>query len=143
MNTETLISKNINLWWLRAACLYFVTAVGLGLHMGASGNHMLMYVHVHTNLLGWVCCALFGILATLFKRSGSNALSRWHFWLHNLGLPAMMVAYAGRLLSGHPAFQTLIVIGSSMVGVAVLIFVFNLWRALSTTPQPSTLVGQP
>jgi hypothetical protein len=118
----------LNRYWLRCAAVYFLCAVSLGLFMGASGDHSLLYVHAHLNLLGWVSCSLFGILATLLPQFADGRLAWPHFVLHNTGLPAMLVAYAARMW-GHPWGQPLIVLGSGMVGVSVLLFFCNLWRA--------------
>ena len=38
--------------WIKAAVVYLVMGVGLGIYMGASGNHVMVPVHAHLNLLG-------------------------------------------------------------------------------------------
>ena len=48
--------------WFLAAVTYFVIGIGLGVYMGASGDHSLFPVHAHINLLGWVSMALIGLL---------------------------------------------------------------------------------
>jgi hypothetical protein len=44
--------------WIKAAVVYLVMGVGLGIYMGASGDHVMVPVHAHFNLLGWASLAL-------------------------------------------------------------------------------------
>lgn len=120
--------------WFRMAILYFVIAVVMGVVMGASHDHRLMSVHAHLNLLGWVTMTLMGIYYHLYPAFGCNKVARTHFWLHQLALPVMMLALALRIL-GHAAAEPFIGIGSVLILLSVLLFAFNLLKALRTTPQ--------
>ena len=60
--------------WFCVAVAYFVCAVTLGIVMGASGDHTLMPVHAHLNLLGWVTMALFGLIGLASMGVGISAL---------------------------------------------------------------------
>ena len=46
--------------WIKAAVVYLVLGVGLGIYMGASGDHVMVPVHAHFNLLGWASLAPLG-----------------------------------------------------------------------------------
>lgn len=48
--------------WIKAAVVYFIMGVGLGIYMGASGDHLYVPVHAHFNLLGWASLALVGLI---------------------------------------------------------------------------------
>jgi len=43
--------------WIKAAVVYLVMGVGLGIYMGASGDHVMVPVHAHLNLLVWASLA--------------------------------------------------------------------------------------
>ncbi|HET8870922.1 MAG TPA: hypothetical protein VFM48_10770, partial [Aquabacterium sp.] len=73
--------------WLRLAVLYFVSAVALGVVMGASGDHMMMPVHAHLNLLGWVSMALFGLIGLAYPQVHEGRVATVQFWLYNACLP--------------------------------------------------------
>jgi hypothetical protein len=88
--------------WIKAAVIYFMMGVGLGTYMGASGDHVLVPVHAHFNLLGWASLAVVGLIYQQFPVAGSHRLATVQFWLHNAGLIAAMV-----LLIGAPAWQQL------------------------------------
>src|SRR5688572_17619929 len=83
--------------WFRVAVVYFVTAVGLGVWMGASGDHSLYSLHGHINLLGWVSLCLMGLIYRQLPSAGNHRLARVHFWIYNLFLPVMMLALAAKL----------------------------------------------
>lgn len=113
--------------WLKVAVVYFVLGVGLGIAMGMSGNHTLFPVHAHLNLLGWASLALIGLIYRQFPEIAANTLAKVQFWLHNVALPVTMLALIG-ILQENPALEPVAGIGSSVIGVSVLLFAINLWR---------------
>ena len=113
--------------WIKVAVVYFVMGVGLGIYMGASGDHVLIPVHAHFNLLGWVSLALMGLIYRQFPVAGSNRLATVQFWLHNIGLLAAMLLLAG-LLRGHAALDPLIGVASIVIGVSVILFAINVFK---------------
>lgn len=118
--------------WLRMAVLYFVVGVGLGIHMGGSGDHSLFPVHAHINLLGWVSMALFGLICGVYPAVAASRLATLHFWLHNVALPVMAVSLTLKL-KGNPAVEPLLALSSAVVGVGALLFA---WRVLSALRAP-------
>src|SRR5215831_11560620 len=107
--------------WLRLAVVYFVIAVALGIVMGASGDHTLLAVHAHLNLLGWVTMALFGLIGLAYPAITEGSLATWQFWLHNTGVPVMLAALAARL-KGVEAVEPVVGIASVVIGVSVALF---------------------
>ncbi|WP_047155375.1 cbb3-type cytochrome c oxidase subunit I [Aneurinibacillus tyrosinisolvens] len=80
--------------------------------------------HAHINLLGWTSLALAGIIYYLFPAAAENKLAKVHFWLHNVGLPVMMIGLVV-LESGNPAVEPVIAIGASLTSIGVICFVIN------------------
>jgi len=109
--------------WLRIAVVYFVVGVALGIVMGASGDHGLMPVHAHINLLGWVSMTLFGLLGRAHPDVLRGPLATAQFWLYNLGVPALLVGLTF-LLRGNEALGPVVGALSMVVGVAVLLFAY-------------------
>jgi hypothetical protein len=60
--------------WIKAAVVYFIMGVSLGIYMGASGDHLLVPVHAHFNLVGWASLALVGLIYHQFPTAGSSRL---------------------------------------------------------------------
>ncbi|MBM7607421.1 cbb3-type cytochrome oxidase subunit 1 [Lysinibacillus composti] len=112
--------------FIKIASVYFAIAVILGLVMGIIHNFAFSSVHAHINLLGWVSMALFGIIYCLFPNAGKTKLANTHFWLHNIGLPIMQGSLFLQILTGNGGLTIGIIIGSLIVVLGVLLFVFNL-----------------
>ncbi len=114
--------------WIYVAVVYFCLAVGLGVFMGATGDHRMKIVHVHLNLLGWVTLSLVGIIYHYFPRAAASRLASLQFWLHNLALPVMMAALA-LMITGTPQVSPALGAASMAILLAALLFAGNLfWR---------------
>lgn len=110
--------------------LYLVLGIGLGMYMGASGDHSLSPLHAHINLLGFVLMTVFGVVYHLFPAAGGSALARAHFWLHLVGGLALLVLL-GLLLTGRiteAAMFPVAPLAELAILLGVLSFVFNVWR---------------
>lgn len=79
--------------------------------------------HAHINLLGWVSLALSGIVYTLFPAAANHTLAKVHFWLHNIGLPCMII---GLVLTLKQIAKTpLIEIGGTVAIIGIILFAIN------------------
>ena len=115
--------------WLKAAVVYFVIGVGMGIYMGASHDHTLKPVHAHVNLLGWASMALIGFYVLHFGDRLNRRLERIQFWLHQVGAVILLVGLS-LLVLGHTAVEPVVGITSIVVGASVLLFAVNVWRSL-------------
>lgn len=122
-----IMSSGPGVIWIKAAVVYFVIGAGLGIYMGASGDHVFIPVHAHFNLLGWVSLAVIGLIYRQFPVAGSSRLATVQFSLHNAGLFAAMLLLAG-LLRGHAALDPLIGVASIVIGVSVVLFAINVLK---------------
>ena len=113
------------------AAFYFALAVAMGVYMGASQDHSLLQVHTHFNLLGWVSLALIGGIYQLNPKLAETRMAKAHFWLHNIGMPLMLLG-VGMIYSGGPMeiAEPLAGIFSVVTMLGVFAFCINLWRGL-------------
>jgi hypothetical protein len=107
--------------WFAAAIVYLVAGIALGVFMGASGDHGLMPVHAHVNLMGWVSMALFGFIYRAYPAAAAGSAARWHFRLYQIGTPLLLAAVAA-IHSGYGAADPVAGIASIVVLVSVLLF---------------------
>jgi hypothetical protein len=114
-------------WFLRIAVLYIIAGVGLGIFMGASGDHSMYPVHAHLNLLGFVAMTLFGLFYRMIPAATETMLAKIHFWLYVPAHFVQMVLLA-ILYRGHPGVEPVLGVFSILVGVAVLCFATVVWR---------------
>lgn len=112
--------------FIQIAVVYLVAGASLGLYMGIKENFVLMPVHGHILLAGWVSLALMGVIYRLYPAASVSRLARAHFWLHNLGLPAFMLGLA-LLLSGY-GMTPFLPMGSAIVVLGFACFAVNAWK---------------
>lgn len=112
---------------IKISVIYFVLGVLLGLYMSTASDYSYTGVHAHMNLLGWTSLTLAGILYLMFPQAGRSLSGKIHFWLHNIGLPLMMIGLF-MAISGYTQFLILIPIGGITVVLAVLVFAFNVLK---------------
>ena len=128
MNSRTRVGVSL----VRIASLYLLAGLVLGLAMGLGKNFSLISVHSHILLLGWATLATTGIVYLVLPRCAGTRLAAAHFWLHNLGLPVMIVSLAAAAL-GEPRAEPLIGVGSILVIVGLGLFTLNVLRNAGAT----------
>ncbi|MRG85796.1 cytochrome-c oxidase [Salinibacillus xinjiangensis] len=102
--------------------------VSIGYYMSTSHQYNLTGVHVHINLLGWTALTLIGLIYVLFPELEKKALAKIHFWLHNIGLPLMMISLFVMLQTGNMTSTPLVIgtaVGGTLVLIGVFVFAFN------------------
>jgi cbb3-type cytochrome oxidase subunit 3 len=119
------------------ALAYFVIAVGMGVFMGATHDHRLMSVHAHLNLLGWVTMTLIAIIYHFFPAQARSRVAKAQFWLHQIGLPGMMVTLGLRIY-GNEAAGNYIGMFSLLTMASVLLFAGNIVTAMLRAPGKAT-----
>ncbi|MGN7386025.1 cytochrome-c oxidase [Sporosarcina sp. SAFN-015] len=110
---------------MKISVVYFMIGISFGLYMSFTHVFTLTSVHVHLNLVGWVSLALAGVFYHLYPRLVESGLARAHFWLHNIGLPIMMISIATAILGGPEIFFLFAMLGGVMTVLGVLFFGFN------------------
>ncbi len=119
---------------LKIAVIYFLIGIGLGMFMSITHHHQFSSVHAHINLLGWVSLALIGIFYVLFPSAAKTRLAKYHFWLHNIGLPIMMVGLI-LLMSGYEAIEPMLAVGGIILTLGVIFFAVNVFAHIKNEPS--------
>lgn len=110
--------------------LYLLVGMGLGMHMGASGDHTLSPVHAHINLLGFALMTLFGLAYRLLPGLSAGWMPKAHFWLHQIGTLVLLVGLA-LLIRGKVAEASIgpvLGIFEIMIVLGTLLWLVNLWK---------------
>jgi len=130
--------SSVGLNLIRIASLYLMVGLTLGLVMALSQDHSLVTVHSHLSLLGWAAMAITGIVYLVLPRCGSSRLAAVHFWLHNTGLPIMMISLVVLTESGDSRAAPVVGVGSILVTAGLLVFTVNVFRnRIAGDVQPS------
>ncbi|MEQ6389535.1 cytochrome-c oxidase [Bacillaceae bacterium S4-13-58] len=122
----------MGIWCIRIAAVYFMVGVSMGIFMESAGDHTLVGVHAHINLVGWVSIAIFGLIYHFFPKLSQNWLGKLHFWAYNISLPLFMIGLAN-LLYGNEGLLPLVIVGSNVLLVSVVLFVINILVNLRRT----------
>lgn len=117
---------------IKIAVVYFLIGISLGLYMSFTHDFILSTVHVHINLLGWVSLVLAGILYLLFPHLTLTSAAKAHFWLHNLGLPVMMISIALAIKEISSVFFLIATLGGVVTVLGVFCFGYNVLKNLKT-----------
>lgn len=125
----------MGLRFLKIAVVYLVIGTLLGFAMGLAQKFVLVPVHAHVLLLGWASLALAGLVYHFYPAASTTRLARFHFWLHNIGLPLFMVGL-GFLLTGNESAFLLVLVSATAVIVGVVLFAANVLLNIKT-PSPA------
>jgi hypothetical protein len=118
--------SRISIAFFGAAVIYALAGMGLGIVMGASGDHSLAPLHAHVNLLGWASLAVMGAFYGIAGDRTPARLAWANFAISNIGnlitLPmlAMVLQGAPPIAPVISTGEILIVLGMALFGVAVL-----------------------
>ncbi|MBM7600277.1 cbb3-type cytochrome oxidase subunit 1 [Virgibacillus halotolerans] len=117
---------------IKIAVVYFMIGITFGLYMSAFHVFDLATVHVHVNLLGWMSLSIAGIIYILVPALGKTTAAKIHFWLHNIGLPVMMISIAGGILGWGEVFFPIATIGGALTVIGIFFFGYNILKNLSS-----------
>ena len=126
------MKSKIGVTLVKIALIYMMIGLVIGLIMGLSGNHALTTVHSHMGLLGWSTMVITGLIYIVRPGCADSKLSNLYFWLHNIGLPIMVIGLGLQYGYGNAQAEKLSGIGSIIVLLALLIFAVNIFKNLKT-----------
>lgn len=111
----------------RAACLFALAGIGMGIGMAASQNHDLMPAHAHLNLLGWVSLFLFGVYYRLHPALETSRLAMTQIVVWCVGTAFLTVAVAALHL-GYTAFEPVAAVSALLLLGALGLFTLLVFR---------------
>ena len=113
---------------LRAAAIYAVIGMALGIYMGIKQDFSLMPAHAHLNVLGWLSIMVYGLVLAKFPAIAEMRLAKIQGAIAHLGVIVFVPGIAIAILTDHGVEQ-LVMIGSLLVLLGGLLFVPMVWRA--------------
>ncbi len=129
-------------WFLRAAMLYLVAALGLGIFMALPGSPVMFgpwfAPYIHLLVLGWATQMIFGVAMWMFPRKKPLDLiaTPWLewlcFWTLNAGLVLRAVAEPVVAQRRSEAAADALIVSAALQLVAVLAFVVLVWPRVTS-----------
>lgn len=130
-------STRSTLAFFAAALAFLAIGVMLGLYMSASDDHSLAPVHAHTNLLGWVSCAIMGLFYGQVRPPVGRRFMQIQFWSYTGGVMFMMVGLAG-ILKKTAALEIFIGPGVGLTLSGIACFGWAVFRGYKAAPLGDT-----
>ena len=129
--------------FFRAALVFFGVGIGLGVFMSVSQDFTIRPVHVHVNLLGWVCFFLYGAFYRFFPEAAQTKLAASHFWSAVVGMPPMMIGLGLVLYGYEMPGVPLLLAGELLSVVSVALFMVVGFRATAGAATTARHPAQP
>lgn len=112
--------------WIKLAVIYLIIGICVGLFMSMTLQLKWGSAHAHVNLVGFATTAIFGIIYSIYPGAATNTLGKWHFWLHNIGVPVFLIStflvqVPGMLDTAHIFTYA----GGGAFGLGVILFIVN------------------
>ncbi len=114
--------------YFRAAVIYALLGLLLGIHMASSQDHTQMPTHAHLLLLGWVSLFLAGGFFRLYP-TVQGKLAAAHWWIANIGI-LVMVPGVGLIMAGIEGPGVPLASGGALIVLfGMAIFAWLVFRA--------------
>jgi cbb3-type cytochrome oxidase subunit 1 len=72
--------------FMKAAVIYGIIGLCIGVYMGVTHQLGLLTVHSHLALLGWTTLAICALYYQVVPAASGLGLAKVHFWIANIGL---------------------------------------------------------
>ncbi len=132
--------QRIDISFLLLAAFMLVCGVGMGIYMGISHDFSLAPIHAHTNLIGWVSLALFGIVYRLYPELQRGRLAATHL---GFAAPAAIAFPFGIYLAIFAEWPFLSIVAALAWMVGCVLFLVQLaGLALARTPSAAALPAE-
>ncbi|MFZ3103000.1 MAG: DUF2871 family protein [Desulfitobacteriaceae bacterium] len=114
---------------IKISAVYLLIGLALGMFMSITKDFKLSSLHTHILVLGWALFAVIGIIHQLFPKASETVLAKGYFWLHNIGLPIMIVGLFV-VLGGNSALEPVVAVGASLTTIGLILFIINVFRSI-------------
>ncbi len=131
--------RGIDRLFLRAAVIYVLAGMSLGIFMAISDDHTQMPTHAHMNLLGWASMALYAVVYRVWPEAARSPLAAWHFWIANLGTLVVVIGVAGIMAGREEAFGPIAGVGSILSLIGMLLFAVIVYTRVGVAHRHSAV----
>src|SRR3954466_5595042 len=126
----------------RAAVLFALLGMGMGIAMAIARDHAAMPAHAHLNLLGWVSLFLFGLYYRLHPALDVSRLALVQVGLWSFGTVVLTLAVAA-IHMGYDGADPVAAVASLIVLATMLLFAVLVFRRRVGTRTTSAAVLTP
>lgn len=85
--------------------------------------------HAHINVVGWLSTGLIGVIYSVYPKAGNSQLGKLQFWLHQIGLPFLLIGMMMIYLDVPLIVLEIFVSGGGVAFlISVVLFIINLFQ---------------
>ncbi|MDH4099867.1 MAG: hypothetical protein OEV28_04770 [Nitrospirota bacterium] len=114
--------------FMKAAVLYALAGIILGIVMAGSHDFAMGSVHAHLSLLGWTSMAICGLYYQFVPQAAEMGVAKVHFWLANAGV-VVLTSSVALIVNGNAGAEVGAAIGSLALLVSMLLFGYIVFTA--------------
>ena len=118
--------KGLAFWFVFLGSLFALAGMAWGIQMSSSNNYALASAHAHSNLVGFVAMALYGIFYALAPAHADGKLAKIHFVLAAIGALLMGPGIAMAIMRQG---EVVAILASIATILGMLCFAVNVWRS--------------
>ncbi|MGF6255252.1 hypothetical protein [Ensifer sp. LBL] len=123
--------------YFKTAIIFLIIGLCMGLHMAISQDHAATPAHAHTNLLGWVTMAIFGIYYALNPAKAERRLALVQYYVYTSGV-AVLVPSLYLMTTGRPEIEPIVAVASIVAFLGVLLFAVVIFSSAEAATRAST-----
>lgn len=116
--------KGVSHWFLLTGVISCVIGMAWGIHMSATGDHLLSPAHGHLNLIGWVMMAIFAFYYHLVPQAAGK-LAKIHYLI---SLATILILVPGISMAIASEADTLAKLGSVLGVISIVLFLYIVVR---------------
>ena len=114
--------RDISSWFLRTGVTIVILGMGLGLYMAITEVHILMPVHAHMNVIGWLSFFVIGLYYRVQPEAAGGALPLAQYWFLLIGILLMMVSLSLLLTTGNAFWGPIAGLSGLLMLIGMLLF---------------------
>lgn len=131
----------ISQWFFKAAVVFLILGLMMGLQMSITENYNVTGAHAHTNLAGWVTGALFGLYYALNPQKAETRLARTHFFSYIFSV-AVMAPGLYFWSMGYEIFAPFVAISAVVAFASVLLFAYIVYAPAQRSSVPRSIAAE-
>lgn len=121
--------RDISSWFLRTGVTIVVFGMGLGLYMAISEIHILMPVHAHMNVIGWLSFFVIGLYYRAHPEASGGALPMVQYWFLLIGVLLMIVSLSLLLTTGDAFWGPVAGLSGLLMLIGMILFAVTVFQS--------------
>ena len=122
--------EQLGLTYVKVGFIWLLAGMVFGIWMGITENFQFSNAHAHTNLVGFVLSALFGLVMIALPALAASKLAVLQFVIYQIGAIVLVIGKVTVTLDPHD--NAVVAIGSMIVLVGTLLFAWMLFSHRKT-----------